>query len=150
MSRALLIISCSARKRDLGRTTAWECYDGASFRILKKIERDAGLPASLDIGIVSARYGLLSPQSLIHYYDSRMTNGDAARIRPGVCEGLRTLIAQNQYSKVFVNMGKRYLPAIEGLEDLLPGVEVIYAKGGIGQKGAAMKRWIMGLRLSSE
>jgi hypothetical protein len=150
MAKALLIISCSARKKNLGRTTAWQCYDGMTFRILKKIDRDGGLPGNLDIAIVSAKYGLLSPQSPIEYYDQKMTRTDATRMRPQVLEGLSRLMLQNRYAEVFVNMGKQYLPAIEGLDQRLPGVHVVYATGGIGQKGAAMKRWVMRLHLPSD
>jgi hypothetical protein len=45
---------------------------------------------------------------------------------------------------VFVNLGKYYLPAIDGIDRLFPG-KVIRAEGGIGLKMARMKEWLLGL-----
>jgi hypothetical protein len=45
---------------------------------------------------------------------------------------------------VFVNLGKDYLPAVEGVNRLFHG-NVVYAAGGIGLKMARMKKWLVGL-----
>lgn len=58
----LLIISCSQRKKKLrGKVKAWDLYDGVIFRMLKKTERENGLPKNLDILILSAKHGFIRP-----------------------------------------------------------------------------------------
>jgi queuine/archaeosine tRNA-ribosyltransferase len=45
-------------------------------------------------------------------------------------------------STVFVNLGKDYLPAICGIEGVFGKTRIVFAKGGIGLKMAAMKVWL--------
>jgi cytoplasmic iron level regulating protein YaaA (DUF328/UPF0246 family) len=62
----LLILACSARKRlDRSALPAIERYDGVNFRILKKLQREHAFPHDLDVLILSAKYGLLSPETPI-------------------------------------------------------------------------------------
>ena len=44
---------------------------------------------------------------------------------------------------MFVNLGKDYLPAIEGIDQLFQRQRIVHAKGGIGLKMAHMKRCVM-------
>lgn len=81
-----LIISCSQRKRDprgfphvLNEITgvpmapAWNVYDGNQIRIVRKHYpyRD------LDVLILSARFGLLTPRSVIPLYNDKLDWGRA-------------------------------------------------------------------------
>ena len=77
--RYLLIVACSQRKRsDPGLLPAIERYDGVNFRVLRKARREGYWPENLDVLILSAKYGLLKPDTLIEDYDSRMTQERAS------------------------------------------------------------------------
>jgi cytoplasmic iron level regulating protein YaaA (DUF328/UPF0246 family) len=77
----LLILACSARKRlDRSALPAIERYDGVNFRILKKLQREHAFPHDLDVLILSAKYGLLRPETPIEAYNLKMTEARAAEL----------------------------------------------------------------------
>lgn len=156
-SRRLLILGCSSRKRhDPAPLPAIERYDGVNYRVLARALRAAGegypngLPdyrllldaLGLDVLIVSAEFGLLTPVSLIPDYDRRMTAARALELQTSVSAGLDARFAVVPYREVFVNLGKVYMAATEGSEQLGTHPHVTYAVGGIGQKMAQMKHWL--------
>ena len=81
MIPALLLMGCSARKAaGVSAGPAWDiAYDGRLFQVLKKVFRQAGRPAGLDILIVSAKYGVIRDSRHIAAYDGRLP---AARLAP--------------------------------------------------------------------
>ena len=136
----LLIVACSAKKKQVpGCLPAIELYDGVNFRVLRKFLDEHGWPAGLCIKVLSAKYGLIDVTDLIETYDQRFKANDATRNRSGVLRKLRSV---GQPKSIFVNLGKDYLPAIEGIERLFPGRKIIYAEGGIGMKMQAMRKWL--------
>lgn len=137
----LLIISCSQRKKEVkGKVRAWDLYDGAVFRVLKKIERENSLPKNLKILILSAKYGFIKPSTLIRYYDYRLNSTSNKR---AFLMGLKEHIKNDTISNVFVCLGKDYLKVLEGFEALFPnGTKFAYASGGIGLKMSHLKNWI--------
>lgn len=85
-NRNCLIISCSQRKRDprgfphvLNEITgvpmapAWNVYDGNQIRIVRKHHPDR----DLDVLILSSRFGLLTPRSVIPLYNDKLDRGRA-------------------------------------------------------------------------
>lgn len=146
MKKALLIISCSDRKKAVKVSKAWDCYDGPSFRVLKKIQREQGLPRDLDIRIISAKYGLISPDRPIEYYNMKITKTRAQELHEEIIGNLTNLTARNNYYNVLINLGKNYLLAISGIEKLLPkNSRLVYAQGGIGKKISIMRKWVLSL-----
>jgi hypothetical protein len=142
MSRYLLMLGCSQKKDPSPSSLkALHRYQGVNFRVLKKFLAERAFPRTLDICIISAQYGLLHPDDLIEDYDVRMTPQRARELHPRVMDGLQNLLSEKSYGELFVNMGKDYLPAIEGLENLV-SCPVIYAPGRIGEKMSAMKQWL--------
>jgi cytoplasmic iron level regulating protein YaaA (DUF328/UPF0246 family) len=140
-----LFISCSQRKRSAKQpVSALELYNGFYYQIIKKLMREGRLTTNIDILIISAKYGLLLPSDLILPYEQKMTACRAAEMQDRVGQQLASVLKDRQYQEIFVNLGRDYLSAIVGFESLLPeATKVIYAKGGIGQRGAQMKRWIL-------
>ncbi len=136
----LLLLGCSDRKRIVkGKLPALELYDGVNFRVLRKFLNQRGWPPGLCIKILSAKYGLIDATDLIETYNERLTKG-AARQKNG--EVLEVLKETGKFVAVFVNLGKDYLPAIEGIDSLFNKDRIVYAEGGIGLKMAQMKRWL--------
>lgn len=145
-NRNLLIISCSKRKKKVkGKVRAWDLYDGVIFRVLKKIEREKGLPENLKVLIMSAKYGFIKPSDLIRYYDYLLnptSNGKS------FLSGLKKHIKNDTIANVFVCLGKDYLKALEGFEALFPDeTSFSYASGGIGLKMSCLKNWVYHLKV---
>jgi cytoplasmic iron level regulating protein YaaA (DUF328/UPF0246 family) len=139
----LLILACSARKRlDRSALPAIERYDGVNFRILKKLQREHAFPHDLDVLILSAKYGLLRPETPIEAYNLKMTEARAAELCARVSCDLDRHLREKKYDSVFVNLGKTYLNAL-ALSRKLKQCKVQYATGGIGSKMKKMKAWIL-------
>lgn len=140
---SLLILGCSGRKlSNRGKIPAIELYDGVNFRVLSSFLNQNGWPPGLTIKILSAKYGLIDATDLIETYDERMSP-DAAH--QSNLRTLRQLAKAGDFSKVFVNLGNDYLPAIKGIDDLFPKARIVYPAGGIGLKMAQMKKWLLKL-----
>lgn len=136
----LLLLGCSGRKRLIkGKIPALELYDGVNFRVLRNFLNRHGWPPGLCIKILSAKYGLIDATGLIEYYDQRL---DEVTARKANAEVLKSLARSGKPASVFVNLGKDYLPAIEGIERLFEKKRIVQAEGGIGLKMAQMKRWL--------
>jgi len=140
-----LLVSCSQRKRLVEQPiSALELYDGYYYRIIRKLMRGRHFPANIDIIIISAKHGLLRPSDSILPYEWKITARRAAEIRDKVLVELAPVFGEKRYQEVFVNLGRHYLRAIEGFDSLLSdATKVIYARGGIGQRGSQMKKWIL-------
>lgn len=117
--------------------------------MLKKFRRERRLPDSLDIVIISAKYGLLRADEHISNYNVRMTKERALNLHPQILDELEELISHNPYKEIFINLGKDYLPSIEGIE-IAASCPVMYAQGRIGEKMRAMKKWMIRIALQSE
>ncbi len=142
MKKYLLIISCSSKKKkDTRLLPALERYDGYFFRIIKRMMRKNEFPSSVDILILSAEYGLISPNTPIKYYDRKMDKRRALELRPKVMKKLKEII--KDYDEIFICLGKDYLTCIKGIEKI---ANVKYARGGIGKKGRKLKEWLKSIK----
>jgi len=136
----LLILSCSKRKRETQRAVpALHLYDGVNFRVLRKFLLEAGWPPGLRVKILSARYGLIDATEIIEPYDLYLDKETAARKNKTTLTELKDIYRP---SSVFVNLGANYLPAIKGIERVFPNSNIKYARGGIGVKMTALKKWL--------
>lgn len=140
----LLILACSQRKNDSrSPAPAIHLYDGVNYRVLRKVLLERGWPPGLQIKILSAKYGLIDATTLIEPYEQRLDEDTARKINRRTLAELRKVSLP---ATVFVNLGKDYLPAVDGLESVFPRSRITYAPGPIGMKMQAMKRWLEGLR----
>jgi len=139
----LLILACSQRKIDAkSPMPALHLYDGVNYRVLRKILLERGWPPGLQIKILSAKHGLIDATTRIESYDKRMDKCRARKINDKVLGVLKNVPPP---ATVFVNLGKDYLPAVNGIEQVFPDCEVSFARGPIGMKMSAMKQWLQGL-----
>ena len=149
LTRRLLILGCTATKKsNADRMPAIERYDGPTFRVLRKALRERAAP-NLVVYVLSAKYGLIEGDSLITDYDLAMTPDRARALRPSVSyvlDGLRPFL------EVYVELGHDYLAALPGDGKGLRAKMALYehfrfyalqwGEGGIGQRCAALKRWL--------
>ena len=140
---SLLIQSCSATKNEVETPVpALELYDGYFFRIIKKAVRAGRFDRGIDILIISSKYGTVEPDDEIIHYDQRMDTERAAELNDTVVDTIAEKTAENEYGKVWVNLGKDYLPSVDGIEHAVDA-PVRYIDGeGIGMKGKRLKHLV--------
>ena len=142
-SSHLLILACSATKRtDIGEAPALEIYNGPNFQVLRKYLNEKGWPPGFIIKIISAEHGIIDATTLITPYERRLNKERAKKNNPEVLKHLKRL---RHLESVFINLGKDYLPAIDGIEDIFPSDRTTYAAGRIGEKMRDMKQWLHAL-----
>lgn len=144
---SLLVQSCSATKEPADTPVqALDLYDGYFFRIIKKAVRANRFQPGLDIIIISAKYGVVEPDDEISYYDQRMDTERARELNDEIIDTIASKITEYGYEKVWINLGKDYLPAVAGIEDAID-VPVAHIEGsGIGMKGKRLKHLVSSRR----
>ena len=90
--------------------------------------------------IISAKYGLITAQDCVEYYDQRMTPSRAVELREQIQSGLSRFLS-GDLQQVFINLGKDYMLTLEGFH--WGGHRTLEASGGIGQKTSQMRHWIL-------
>lgn len=143
--RSFLLIACSQRKRaDIEPLPALERYDGPQFRVLRKFLRthpDAS--ASLDIAILSARFGIIAPSTLIPWYDQRLTPEQALLLRPEALKILQEYFQNTPYARCCLSLSRDYLRAIEGFEAFVPAAcETTIIRGSPGVRLSRLFNWL--------
>lgn len=133
----LLILPCSKQKKQLYSTSALELYDGPFYRVVRKNQ-----PKNLDILILSAKYGLISSDNLISYYDQIMTPKRVEELAMEIMVKLERIFRNENYDEVFINLGKNYLPALDGSKKILDEHNVNWANGQIGERLHQLKTWL--------
>jgi len=89
-------------------------------------------------------YGLLRSEDLITAYERKINAALAKAMRADVLASLQGAFSEHNYHEVFVNLGTDYRLCVSGLQDILaPDASVLYARGGIGQRGSQMKAWLL-------
>ncbi|MCX7593314.1 MAG: hypothetical protein N2235_06070 [Fischerella sp.] len=146
-ARYLLIIACSQRKlTDDGLLPAIARYDGGHFRVLRKAQRDGYWSNHIDVLILSAKYGLIESCTPIANYEQRMNKKRACELKTQVTQTLQAYAQKGIYSEVYVDLGKDYQSAIEGLGELFKGSLVTHAQGSIGKRLQSLKDWLSAKR----
>lgn len=140
---SLLIQSCSATKEPADAPVpAIDLYDGYFFKIIKKALRADQFQPGLDIIIISAKHGVVEPEEKIGYYDQRMDTERAEELKKRVVNSITGKVSENGYDKVWVNLGKDYLPAIDGIQNKVDVPVEIIEGSGIGMKGKQLKHLV--------
>lgn len=102
MKKYLLIISCSDKKaKTPGAIPACERYTGPPCWVLRRAKQEKYLPNSLDILIVSAKYGLLEWNEKIEDYNQKMDDKRADELRPIIQEKLKVFFNGKYYDQLF-------------------------------------------------
>lgn len=157
--RRLLILSCSDRKNDVAPDSpqqlfdfmatprarspaAWDVYDGVAFRVVKRCQREGAFPPDVDIRILSAKYGLITPEREITRYDLRMTRELAGRQQAVNVRLLCELLRRQAYREIFLTMGRTYLQALGPMGEWRGGVKIIHEPADIGVMLGKLKAWL--------
>lgn len=142
-ARYLLIIACSQRKRlDDALLPAISRYDGGQYRVLRKAKREGHCPTNLDVLILSAEYGLIEADMQIASYEQRMNRKRASELKPQIEQDLKAYAKKSVYKEVYIDLGKEYLSAIEGLTEYFTNSQITFARGRIGERQKKLKNWL--------
>lgn len=136
-NKYLLILPCSKQKKKLYGACALELYDGPSYRIVRKNQ-----PKNLDILILSAKYGLINSDNLISHYDQIMTPNRAEELANEIMVKLERTFRNEDYDEVFINLGKKYMLALDESKNILDENNVNWANGQIGERLHQLKTWL--------
>ena len=141
ISKHLLILPCSKRKKKVENINALDLYDGPFYRILKNYNYH-----KIDIIIISAKYGLIKSNESISYYDQRMTKERAKEIAGETRSRLEAVLCSNKYESIFINLGKTYMLALDDSQDVLERYNAHCVKGKIGERLHQLKNWLCLIR----
>lgn len=137
--KRLLLISCSATKRQGLALPAIERYNGPKFRVLRKALAEGIEPPT--IRILSALYGLIGPEREIPNYNLELTPKSAGSMawciwgRGDILE--RVLEAED----VFVMAGGLYRKVLEQWVQH-PPMPWKYAAGAPGERLQQLGQWL--------
>jgi hypothetical protein len=139
-----IIVNCSQKKRtEEGLLPAMIRYDGPLIRIIRNFFTNSVESVNLDVYILSAKYGVLTHNTKIEFYDQLLSNERAEQLKPRVAEILDKKHQLNQYSEVFLAISNKYKELLESCESLsLNNTNLTIAKGGIGEKSKSLKGWL--------
>jgi cytoplasmic iron level regulating protein YaaA (DUF328/UPF0246 family) len=137
----LLIISCSAakRRRPAARTPAIERYDGVFFKVLRKALRQGHPRWPIAILIISAKYGLITPDTLIPNYDIEMNARQAEKLASSIRAKLQQIISHTKPREILINLGQTYAKTIRDLPELQ---NASWVAGPIGKRASILKAWL--------
>lgn len=155
MKQYLLVLGCGLKKSDNpgdARRTPFELYAGpviGTFRNWFLNEASEGQADSLDVYVLSARFGLVSMWHPIPPYDFQLDSSRAAILAEGVAAQMENLATSNgvHYTKALLAMGKLYRQVITpSLETYFPDTALTVANrlhDSYGQK--TMLHWLRNL-----
>lgn len=109
--KKLLITGCSKKKSNIpGR--AKDVYQGQIFKKCLEL----ATKKNYDLRILSAKYGILNPNTIIYAYENVIKNKtDVTNLFNLIHDKFEAL--QSQYQKILVVMGKKYRDVIESWFD---------------------------------
>ena len=125
----LLILSCSESKNNI-LGPSMEVYDGPSYKVVRKYLRSND---GLDVRIISAKYGLISKDKNIEYYDEKLTIEKASIYKKKFSREVNTLM--NSYEDVLV-FGSPLYRTVLGKHD------PTHTEGKIGEQLSQLKKWL--------
>jgi len=143
----LLILACSQKKRNSpGLLPAIERYDGPSFRLLRRFQRECPYRSDeVNIYILSAKFGLISARTDIPLYDQYMTPRRALELKPAVEMQLKSVMEQREYTEALVSLGKNYQLALPAFDKVnLDRTKINFASGSQGRKLSILYDWLYG------
>lgn len=136
----LVIQACSGRKHNLQNLPAFEIYDGVAYRVIKKTFRENPiLQQKVKILILSAKYGLITSETIISVYEQRIDKKRAESLKMQIKTTWDEFSFGKNFENIFVNVGRDYLPALSLIQ--FPK-STIFAKGGIGFRNQQLKNYL--------
>ena len=139
--KKLLILSCGRRKRpNKGIIRAIDRYDGGWHRVVRKRVFSDDRIDDIDVVILSGRYGLISADYLIPYYEEQEPHRRLREKREEIHRSLRKLIETENYGEIYLLMGSEFKGVVDGA--IPKSVDVVFCNGGYGEKMSHFIEWL--------
>ncbi|MCL4333384.1 MAG: hypothetical protein M1290_06435 [Candidatus Thermoplasmatota archaeon] len=125
----LLLLSCSETKK-IGEGKAIDIYDGPAFKMVRKYlnQRDG-----IDVRIISAKYGIISKDKPIEYYNEKLTPEKALKYR---------LIYSNEINALCSNYQDIMLFGGHTYQSVFKDENIKRTSGRIGEQLLQLKEWL--------
>lgn len=142
---SLLIIACSRCKNSQTELLpALERYNGPTFRLLRRFLKQ-NPSFSLDIYILSAKFGLIRSDELIPLYDQKMTKKQSHELQSELICKLQEILNTSSYTNLYFCLGKAYFAVLDGYNNFIESdIEINIATGSIGKKLVKLHTWLYG------
>jgi hypothetical protein len=76
----------------------------------------------------------------------KMTTKRAEELKESIVQTLSSVLEQNYYSEILINLGKNYLQALDGFRGRCNhNCRVVIVEGRIGERLSEMKKWLESL-----
>lgn len=135
----LLVQSCSKSKIQAEEPIpALKLYSGYFYKIIKKAKREGDIRPDFNMCIVSAKHGVIDPDTEITTYDRRMDSERAGELAEEISADLTAVVREGNHNEVLVNTGKEYKKALAGFENHVDA-DVHYLSGQLGERGKQLK-----------
>lgn len=134
-NKVLIILSCGKKKSEKlsqGKLKASQAYIGPMFQVINKAKRESRWSEDFFLGIISAKYGFLRENQEIEFYDKKMSKKRAYELRDQVINSIQTWNSEEQFSLIYILMGKIYLSSVEKLKDFIDTKVIIEPMEGLG------------------
>ena len=147
----LLILSCSQRKLlAAGELPALERYDGPPYRVLRRYLRTTPAP-DVAVLILSARYGIITANTPIAWYDQRMTVSRAAALRGDIERTIAHYLDTHAMTASCICMGKPYRAALgAAYAALFAHGPCTVLSGSMGAMLAGLHNWLYPIQPSAQ
>ncbi len=147
----LLILSCSQRKLpDAGELPALERYDGPPYRVLRRYLRTTPAP-DVAVLILSARYGIITANTPIAWYDQRMTVSRAAALREDIERTIAHYLDTHAMTASCICMGTTYRAALgAAYAALFDHGPCTVLSGSMGAMLAGLHNWLSPIQPSAQ
>ena len=126
MDHRILVITNCSKKKLTHASKAIQLYQGQFFNKVVNFTRRM----NFDLKIISAKYGLISPEKIIKPYDKKINNSEVIKLREGISESIKVIL--DDYDKIIFLMGRNYLKCFE---DYLDNPKMIIAEDNRGSGG---------------
>lgn len=144
-SKPLLIVPCSAEKAK-GRLFAYEKYIGRGYWGVLNSVGIKKIMAATDLLVISAKYGLISAETIIDDYECKLTKSKVFELSNNSVQigRMRDWLAKRNEQPVYVACPALYASLVEklgGKRLLNMEVNSFPAGGGIGVQRQYLKQW---------
>lgn len=144
MKKLLIMPPSFKRKLKPKLLPAIERYDGVLYRILRRNMPSKGL----DILILTDNMKLVWSSEMLPYKEpkgKRWSGFGPKRISEETVKRnltfLKNILEQENYSEIFIALGKRLRGAVKGIETI-SRTKISYIQGGLGFQSHMLKTWL--------
>lgn len=143
MSRALLLMACSATKAS-APAPALDLYQGVMYQTFRARVKPLARPK---VVILSALHGFVQADAILSPYEQRMTKARAGEMLADLPRFMKDVIWPDAISQVFLAGGKDYRDVMRAaIMVVYPNARIEECSGGIGYQRSQLGNYLNSLQ----